>query len=71
MVLVVNRQQVLKLYKELLISAKLLKYTDKDYYKRRVQEAFRENQNVADPAGQERLYLRGTFILENKMGGLL
>ncbi|KAI8912261.1 hypothetical protein DFJ77DRAFT_467508 [Powellomyces hirtus] len=71
MSLSIDRTQVLRLYRRLLASSRALKYTDKDYYRLRVREAFRANQDVADPIKQQRLFKRGTFILENEMGGLL
>ncbi|TPX56846.1 hypothetical protein PhCBS80983_g04239 [Powellomyces hirtus] len=71
MSLSIDRTQVLRLYRRLLASSRALKYTDKDYYRLRVREAFRANQDVADPTKQQRLFKRGTFILENEMGGLL
>ncbi|KAI9095532.1 hypothetical protein DFS34DRAFT_182067 [Phlyctochytrium arcticum] len=71
MKLPVQRKEVLSLYRRLLATSRQLVYTDKDYYRLRIQEAFRENQNVSDPSRQLRLYNRGQFILDNKIGGLI
>ncbi|KAJ3157950.1 hypothetical protein HDU89_000329 [Geranomyces variabilis] len=67
----IDRLQILRLYRRLLQSSRVLRYTDKDYYRLRVREAFRANQDVSDPARQQRLFKRGTFVLENDLGGLL
>lgn len=44
----VSRQEILRLYKELISYSKTLKYTDKDYYLRRVKKEFTENKSLED-----------------------
>ncbi|KAI9012713.1 hypothetical protein BC832DRAFT_589700 [Gaertneriomyces semiglobifer] len=70
MPLAVEKQHIIRLYRQLLTSSRNLKYTDKSYYRSRVQDEFRRNQDVSDPTKQERLYKKGMFILNNDLGGL-
>ncbi|KND01843.1 uncharacterized protein SPPG_03633 [Spizellomyces punctatus DAOM BR117] len=71
MALPIDRTQILRLYRRLLSSSRTLRYTDQDYFRFRIREAFRQNQDVTDSARQERLFKRGVFMLENERGGLV
>ena len=42
----ISRQEVLKLYRELINYSKTLKYTDKDYYLTRVKKEFIQNKHL-------------------------
>lgn len=44
--MIVERLQILKLYKEIMRYGQQLKYTDKDYFVRRVKKEFQSNKNL-------------------------
>ncbi|XP_018058638.1 PREDICTED: uncharacterized protein LOC108693934 isoform X2 [Atta colombica] len=43
-----SRQVVLKLYKDILRYGETLKFTDKKYFRYRIQTAFRTNKDLSD-----------------------
>jgi hypothetical protein len=62
------RSMVLSLYKQLLRRSRSLQYTDRDYFARRMHQEFMKRKDVKD---NNLYYIRGKWMLENNMGGLL
>lgn len=62
------RSLVLSLYKQLLRKSRSLQYTDKDFFARRMHQEFMKRKDVKD---NNLYYIRGKWMLENNMGGLL
>lgn len=62
------RHMVLGLYKELLKRSRQLKYTDHEFFARRMHQEFMKRKDVKD---NNLYYIRGKWMLVNNMGGLL
>lgn len=62
------RTMVLSLYKQLLRRSRSLKYTDQDFFARRMHQEFTKRKDVKD---NNLYYIRGKWMLVNNMGGLL
>lgn len=45
-----TRQQVLKLYKDLLRYGETLQHTDKEFYSKRIKKEFKKNRNLEEPS---------------------
>lgn len=59
---------MLGLYKQLLRRSRSLEYTDHDFFARRMHQEFMKRKDAKD---NNLYYIRGKWMLENKMGGLL
>jgi len=67
-----SKSAVRQLYKSLLLYGyKDLKYTDKDFYRRIIQNEFQKHKNISDPAERQYYLDKGNFFLQQKRGKLL
>ncbi|TGZ70629.1 hypothetical protein CRM22_003099 [Opisthorchis felineus] len=63
---IMNRREVISLYKSLLRYAETVKYSDSSYLKSRIRQAFQSNKFVTDEKLVEFLVKKGQAILELK-----
>lgn len=61
-----SRQAVLKLYKDILRYGETLRYTNKKYFRSRIQTAFRNNRGLSDEAAIDFQLKKGMKLLEAK-----
>ncbi|XP_018058637.1 PREDICTED: uncharacterized protein LOC108693934 isoform X1 [Atta colombica] len=61
-----SRQVVLKLYKDILRYGETLKFTDKKYFRYRIQTAFRTNKDLSDETAINFQLQKGMKFLEAK-----
>ncbi|XP_071803545.1 mitochondrial ribosome and complex I assembly factor AltMIEF1-like [Asterias amurensis] len=66
-----SRQIVLRLYRQLLREAETLKYTDQNFFRRRIQQEFRKNIAETDEGKKVKHVQRGNHMLQTKLGGLV
>lgn len=59
-----NRNAVLKLYKDILRYGQNLKFTDKKYFRYRIREAFKTNKNLTDEGAIDFHFKKGLKLLE-------
>lgn len=62
----IGRQQILSLYKNLILYSKTLQFTDKKYYLKRIRTEFQNNKNLQDIKEIEFHYQKGCIFLQNK-----
>ncbi|CAH2240208.1 jg1772 [Pararge aegeria aegeria] len=60
----VSRAEVLRLYKDMLLYSKTLKFTDVLYYKRRVSSEFKRNKSLDKPEDVNYAYKKGAALLQ-------
>ncbi|XP_076244103.1 mitochondrial ribosome and complex I assembly factor AltMIEF1-like [Calliopsis andreniformis] len=60
------RQITLKLYKDLLRYGQNLKYTDQNYFQRRIRNSFKENKSLTNQTEIEFQLQKGQKLLENQ-----
>ncbi|XP_011062850.1 PREDICTED: uncharacterized protein LOC105151063 [Acromyrmex echinatior] len=61
-----NRQVVLKLYKDILRYGETLRFTNKKYFRYRIQTAFRTNKDLSDETAINFQLQKGMKFLEAK-----
>jgi len=66
-----GRIEILSLYRAILKGRRKFKYTQSDYYTRRVREEFKKNKDLADPKIIERCFSVGTRMVENNWGDII
>ncbi|XP_064210745.1 mitochondrial ribosome and complex I assembly factor AltMIEF1 [Tribolium castaneum] len=59
----VTKIQILKLYKDLLRYGQNLKFTDKDYFHKRIRREFRKNRDLTDESAISFNFERGIVLL--------
>ncbi|CAH1108807.1 unnamed protein product [Psylliodes chrysocephalus] len=59
--------QVLKLYKELLRYGKQLKLTDKNFFRRRIKQEFKNNKGLEIETEIDHIYKKGVTLLLNRL----
>ncbi|XP_072401474.1 uncharacterized protein [Diabrotica undecimpunctata] len=59
----INRTQILKLYKELLRYSEELKFTDKEYFRKRIKKEFQQNRDLVDENQISLNYKKGVTLL--------
>ncbi|RZF35844.1 hypothetical protein LSTR_LSTR014174 [Laodelphax striatellus] len=61
----VGRQQVLRLYKDLLKYGQNLKFTDKAYFEQRIKSEFKKHKSLEKPSDKQFHFERGQQLLIN------
>lgn len=59
-----SRQAVLKLYKDILRYGETLKFTNKNYFRYRIQTAFKNNKDLSDEVAIDFQLKKGIKFLE-------
>ncbi|CAK1545162.1 unnamed protein product [Leptosia nina] len=59
----ITRSEILKLYKHLMSYSKSLRFTDVEYYKKRVSAEFRQNKTLSNPEDIDFAYKKGEALL--------
>lgn len=60
------KNTILKLYKHLLRYGEQLQFTDKQYYRRRIKETFKQNKTLTDENEIEFQLQKGLTLLKNR-----
>lgn len=60
----VSRAEVLKLYKNLMLYSKSLRFTDVKYYKNRISTEFKQNKSLSKPEDITFAFKKGEAFLQ-------
>ncbi|KAI8896478.1 hypothetical protein BC833DRAFT_597428 [Globomyces pollinis-pini] len=66
--MLVSKQRIISLYRQLIRQTKTLQYSDSEYVKNRITNEFRKNQLVKD---NKELYETGIRFMNTRLGGIV